>query len=265
MQNLVISLVQCSLFWEDPEKNLNHIEEAIFSSQELSDVIILPEMFTTGFTMSKEVIEDYSEDSTTIKWMKSIAKRKDSAVCGSVIMNENGNRKNRFIWVDNSQVIFYDKRHLFSYGSEHKHFKAGESRVIVEYKGWRILPQVCYDLRFPVFSRNSWINESADYDLMIYVANWPDVRIHAWDVLSTARAIENQCYVAVVNRVGSDGKGLNYVGHSALIDANGSHLIPPMHNSEELVSATIDKERLDRFRDRFPILKDGDRFDLSRK
>lgn len=262
MQNLKVSLVQIPLIWESPEDNRAQIEELISKHAEKSDVFILPEMFTTGFTMSPEVTEEYSENSETISWMKKLSEQTDAAFCGSIVMSENGERRNRFVWVDAEQVSFYDKRHLFAYGEENEHFKAGAEKVIIEFKGWKILPQVCYDLRFPVFSRNEWKNEKALYDLVIFSANWPDARIHAWDVLGRARAIENQSYVALVNRVGADRK-LNYVGHSALIDANGKYIIEPVHEEKGIYTEELDYDKLIRFRQRFPFLKDGDEFEIT--
>ncbi len=263
MQDLTISLIQSPLIWENPEANRQYFQKLIEAYEDKSDVFVLPEMFTTGFTMKEEVTETYSENSETVDWMKKLAIKKKAAICGSVIMTEDGKRRNRFLWVDADQIVYYDKRHLWSYGDEHKHFKAGLDRVIIEYKGWRVLPQVCYDLRFPVFARNSWDGKRADFDLMIYVANWPDARVHAWDTLAAARATENQCYVAAVNRIGRDDKNLNYVGHSALVASNGEHIIHPIHEAEGVFSSLIEYEKLIRFRERFPILKDADQFEIK--
>jgi len=262
MQNLKVSLVQIPLIWESPVENRKQIARMIKEHSEKTDVFILPEMFTTGFTMSERVTEEYSENSETVSWMKSIAKEYGSAVCGSAVMSENGNRRNRFLWVDSEQIQFYDKRHLFAYGLENENFTAGQEKVIINYKGWKILPQVCYDLRFPVFSRNQWNGDSALYDLIIYAANWPDARVHAWDVLGRARAIENQSYVALVNRVGEDRK-LNYVGHSALIDANGKYIISPVEEETGIFTSELEYEKLQRFRQRFPFLEDGDGFEIK--
>ena len=263
MQDLTISLIQVSIQWENPEANRTRFEKLIQAHDMHSDVFILPEMFTTGFSMNESVVEKYIESSPTVLWMKKLAKEKKAAICGSIILEENGERKNRFVWVDSEQVVTYDKRHLFGYGSEHKFFNSGKDKVIIDYKGWRILPQICYDLRFPVFSRNSWKEDRAEFDLMIYAANWPDARIHAWDALGLARAIENQSYVALVNRVGIDGSELNYVGHSALIYANGTYVISPLHESEGVFTEVISYEKLVRFRERFPLLKDADGFSLN--
>jgi len=263
MQDLTISLIQVCIQWENPEANRTRFEKLIQAHDMHSDVFILPEMFTTGFSMNESVVEKYSESSPTVLWMKKLAKEKKAAICGSIILEENGERKNRFVWVDSEQVVTYDKRHLFGYGSEHKFFNSGKDKVIIDYKGWRILPQICYDLRFPVFSRNSWKEDRAEFDLMIYAANWPDARIHAWDALGLARAIENQSYVALVNRVGIDGSELNYVGHSALIYANGTYVISPLHESEGVFTEVISYEKLVRFRERFPLLKDADGFSLN--
>ena len=263
MQDLTISLIQVSIQWENPEANRTRFEKLIQAHDMHSDVFILPEMFTTGFSMNETVVEKHSESSPTVLWMKKLAKEKKAAICGSIILEENGERKNRFVWVDSEQVVTYDKRHLFGYGSEHKFFNSGKDKVIIDYKGWRILPQICYDLRFPVFSRNSWKEDRAEFDLMIYAANWPDARIHAWDALGLARAIENQSYVALVNRVGTDGSELNYVGHSALIDANGTYAISPINESEGVFTEVISYEKLVRFRERFPLLKDADGFSLN--
>ncbi len=259
MQNLKVSLVQIPLVWESPAENRNIISELISSSTVKTDVYILPEMFTTGFTMNAEVTEEYSQNSETVLWMKRIAVEKNCAICGSVIMMDSGERANRFLWVDSEQVMFYDKRHLWAYGDEHKFFKKGMEKLIITYKGWKILPQICYDLRFPAFVRNEWKDGKALYDLMIYVANWPDARVHAWDALGLARAIENQSYVALVNRVGRDNKDLNYIGHSALIDANGKYIIEPIHEQKGIFTSELSAEKLMRFRQRFPFLVDADK------
>ncbi len=263
MQNIRVSLIQIPLIWESPEENRSVISNMISSSKAETDVYILPEMFTTGFTMNDEITEEFSQSSPTVSWMKSLAEKHNCAICGSVIMTDNGERANRFLWIDPDQVVYYDKRHLWAYGDEHKFFKKGMEKRIIHFKGWKILPQICYDLRFPAFVRNEWNDGKALYDLMIYVANWPDARVHAWDALGLARAIENQSYVALVNRIGRDNKDLNYVGHSALIDANGKYILEPIHNEKGVFTSELDGEKLLRFRQRFPFLMDADNIKIE--
>lgn len=251
-----ITLIQTDLLWNDPAGNRARFEQKIAEAGS-SDLIVLPEMFSTGFcTQPRLAAEPLGGE--TLPWMKRIAQKTDCALAGSVAVEENGNYFNRFYFVKpDGSVSQYDKRHLFTYGGEHKEFTAGDKRIIVEYKGWRILLQVCYDLRFPVWSRNR-----NDYDLALYTANWPTPRVDAWSALLQARAIENLCYVAGINRTGTD-PNCSYCGKSALLDFKGQTLADVEPGKEALLSAELDADALRDFRKNFPALQDADRFSLE--
>lgn len=255
MNELKVSAIQTDIVWEDREANLKQLEGQL-NKIEKQDIILLPEMFTTGFTMNAPKYAD-SMMGTTVHWMKNMAKKTGAAVGGSVIIRDSGNYYNRFLWAEpKGDVHYYDKRHLFSYGKEDKSFTAGEERVIIEYKGWKINLNICYDLRFPVWSRNQ-----SDYDILIYVANWPEQRSLAWKTLLQARAIENQAYVIGVNRIGEDGAGNNYVGDTTIIEYDGK-VIDSMHIESGIVRSMFNKKRLKNFREDYRFLEDADRFKL---
>jgi len=250
-----ILLTQTDIKWQDPVYNRNRVKKIIESSPG-ADLIILPEMFTTGFCMTPKGIAEKA-DTQTLQWMQDIAKEKNSAITGSVATEENGNYFNRFYFVKpDGSYSTYNKKHLFTFAGEHNEYTAGEERVIIEYKGVRILLQICYDLRFPVFSRNK-----GDYDMIIYVANWPTQRIEPWNILLKARAIENQCYVAAVNRMGNDPDN-NYCGGTALIDYLGKTIVSAENNIEEAVLGSINLKALTDFRQTFPALQDADKYTL---
>lgn len=251
-----ITLIQTDLLWNDPAGNRARFEQKIAEAGS-ADLIVLPEMFSTGFcTQPRLAAEPLGGE--TLPWMKRIAQKTDCALAGSVAVEENGNYFNRFYFVKpDGSVSQYDKRHLFTYGGEHKEFMAGDKRVIVEYKGWRILLQICYDLRFPVWSRNR-----NDYDLALYTANWPTPRVDAWSALLRARAIENLCFVAGINRTGTD-PNCSYCGKSALLDFKGQTLADVEPGKEALLSAELDADALRDFRKNFPALQDADRFSLE--
>lgn len=250
-----IILLQTDIIWQKPEGNRSHIESIVATLPD-ADVIILPEMFTTGFcTSPKGVAEEVNSE--TLEWMQKIAKEKGIAIGGSVATLDNGYYYNRFYFVKpDGEFTTYDKRHLFSYAGEDKEYTAGDNRVIVKYKGVRILLQICYDLRFPVFSRNR-----GDYDMIIYIASWPTSRIDAWRTLVRARAIENQCYVVAVNRVGTD-PGNTYNGATALIDYLGRTIVEAEDNKEEAIQGYVDMKALNDFRSSFPALQDADKYTL---
>lgn len=251
---MIVSLIQSDIIWEDKNSNLRKYQEQI-DKIESTELIVLPEMFTTGFSMSPKNISE-KMDGETIQWMKQNAHKMNSAICGSIIIEEDDKYFNRFIWVNpDGSTHQYDKRHLFSYAGENDNYTPGDSKIIIEYKGWKICPLICYDLRFPVWSRNS-----EDYDLLIYVANWPDKRKSAWKSLLTARAIENQCYVIGVNRVGEDSKNY-YSGDSSLINALGETLYTNSH-IEEIYSNTISKYDLNKVRTQLPFLNDKDNYKI---
>ena len=253
-----ITTVQSSLVWEKVDLNLQSFEKKMESLKNQTDIIVLPEMFSTGFSMNPEKLSESFEDSKTIDWMKNMAAKTNAAICGSLIIEENGNYYNRFIWAAEGKIEYYDKRHLFTLAGEHKYYKAGEKKLIITYKDWRICPQVCYDLRFPAWCRNS-----EDFDIQIFVANWPNKRSHHWKSLLLARAIENQCYVVGVNRVGKDANDLEYSGHTSIIDFAGNIAYQKAY-VEEVMTVEISKEKLDNFRNKLNFLTDRDTFEIKR-
>jgi predicted amidohydrolase len=253
--DLTVTQVQSSLFWQDPEANRAHFEDVLNDLTDSTDLVVLPEMFSTGFTMSPETLAE-EFDGPTITWMREQAQQRGIALCGSVVIAGQGRYYNRFVWTTPAgDQIFYDKRHLFRMANEHEHYEAGTDRVVVDYLGWRILLQVCYDLRFPVFSRNC-----DDYDLAIYVANWPAARQHPWRILLQARAIENLCYVSGVNRVGVDGNGVKHSGDSMLIDFKGEAIIDRPAYEPYCETRTLSLQKLLDFRRKFPAWRDADKF-----
>ncbi|MCQ2204278.1 MAG: amidohydrolase [Bacteroidales bacterium] len=248
-----ITLVQYDIAWGSPEDNWQRAE-AVIANAPLSDIYVLPEMFSTGFATDPADVAE--RDQRSLQWMKQTAARLNAALCGSVATCDDGSFRNRFYFVQpDGSVDFYDKRHLFTYGGEDKRYTRGDNRVVVCFRGLRILLQVCYDLRFPVFSRNH-----GDYDAIFYVANWPASRLAAWDTLLHARAIENQCFVAGVNRVGTDAAGCVYSGGTMLIDAYGRTMAQSADNQPDCVTADLDLEKLASFRLKFPVLSDADSF-----
>ncbi len=256
-QNLHITLVQTNLYWENPTANLAMLEEKIFAISEKTDLIILPEMFNSGFTMNVAEVAEPINLSTT-RFMKQMAAQTGAVIMGSFIVKDGENYYNRLLWVEpNGEIDYYDKRHLFRMAKENDVFSGGEKRIIKTLKGWKICPLICYDLRFPVWSRNV----NLDYDLLIYVANWPKVRMYPWDSLLVARAIENQSYVVGVNRVGEDGNGFPHSGNSAIIDFAGKVLAKEI-DKEIVLHYTLEKSPLDEFRQRFPAYLDADGFVL---
>jgi omega-amidase len=258
MQDLKITLIQSDLHWESADANLAMFEEKIWKINEQTDLIILPEMFSTGFSMNtKELAEPMNFK--TFKWMKQQAAQTKAVVTGSVIIREGEKYFNRLIWMEpDGNFSYYDKRHLFRIANEDKFFNAGDKKIIKEIKGWKICPLICYDLRFPVWSRN--INNS--YDVLIYVANWPAARSIAWKTLLQARAIENISYVVGVNRLKEDGKGIYYSGDSVIIDPKGQKIID-LKDKEGIYTHTLSWEKLDSFRKKFPAYLDGDEFKIS--
>jgi predicted amidohydrolase len=254
VNNLKLAVIQTDLHWEDKSKNIKMFNDLLNNID--SDVIILPEMFNTGFSMRPEILsESMSDDS--VKWMIKKSSELNSAICGSLIISDSGKYYNRFVWIEpNGRVVTYDKRHLFGFADEDKHYTSGQQRVIIEYKGWKILPLICYDLRFPVWSRNN-----DDYDLMIYVANWPQARRNAWRTLLQARSIENQSFVVGVNRIGDDGSGKPHSGDSMIIDPLGDILFDAQ-NKNIIHTETIEINKLYSYRQKFPFLKDKDKFKI---
>lgn len=256
MPALNVTIVQSDLHWHEPARNLEHFSSLLRSNTQGTDLVVLPEMFSTGFTMHAAPHAE-SMDGRSVTWMRETARERDIAICGSLIIEDDGRHFNRFLLVRaDGTTEYYDKRHLFRLAGEHEHYAAGPSVQTFELKDWRIRPMVCYDLRFPVWSRNR-----NDYDLLVYVANWPDRRHQAWEALLRARAIENLAYVAGVNRIGTDGNDIRYVGGSAVIDYLGNYLSSP-REACGVFSATLDMAGLLEFRERFPFHLDADEFTL---
>ncbi len=258
MSTLTVSLVQTDIIWEQRNANLQQLEQKINAIAEPSELIIMPEMFTTGFSMQPEGKAETMEGDA-IKWMQKISAQRKAIVTGSLMMSDEGKHFNRLIWMQPNGVYgMYDKRHLFSYAGEQTHFTAGHKRFIGQMKGWKICTQICYDLRFPVWNRMQSPNE---YDILLIVANWPATRITAWDALLRARAIENQCYVIAVNRVGQDENGLEYPGHSTTISPTGEVMYIGK-NAEEVKTMTLQKDLIQQTREKFPFANDKDSFTI---
>ncbi|MBA4502851.1 amidohydrolase [Marinobacterium marinum] len=257
MQNLRISLVQTHLDWQQPEANRERLTALLAPLEGQTDIIVLPEMFTTGFTMEPQTVAE-PVTGPTLQWMQQQAAVLGAALCGSIVVEDDGYRNRLLFVTPEGEVHHYDKHHLFRMANEHEYYAAGTERCLIEYKGWRILPQVCYDLRFPVWCRNR-----DDYDLLLCVANWPAPRRHPWRTLLLARAIENQCYVAGVNRVGEDGKGLDYSGDSLLVDFKGQALLDGPAGEPFIKTGLLNGEDLKQFRRNFPAWQDADDFTLQ--
>ncbi|HMB99795.1 MAG TPA: amidohydrolase [Flavobacteriaceae bacterium] len=256
-EELKIAFIQTDLVWEDRKKNRKNFKEKIESILQPVDLIILPEMFTTGFTMNAK---DNSEsmNGKTVEWMQTVANEKNTAIVGSIIIEENKKYYNRLIFAHpNGTLEHYDKRHTFTYAGEDKVFTAGTEKLIVNYKGWKLFPLVCYDLRFPVWTRNV-----DDYDALIFVANWPKPRINAWDTLLKARAIENMSYCIGVNRIGLDKEQNEYIGHSAVYDVLGNTMTTIKPNREQVEVVTLQKSHLSFYRNKLRFLNDRDSFNL---
>ncbi len=276
MSHLTFTLIQTHLHWEDVAANLQMLEQKINSIQHPTQIIVLPEMFSTGFSMKPETLAE-DMNGSTLAWMKRIAAEKKVILTGSVMMRDMGQTGdagptqlqyfNRLIWMlPNGEYGVYDKRHLFAYAGEHDHYTAGSKRLIASVNGWKINLQICYDLRFPVWARQTppppgEVGRGPEYDVLIYVANWPERRVHAWKTLLNARAIENQCYVIGVNRTGKDGNDIYHSGNSTVIDAMGDVLYEKEHE-EDIYTITLSKEKLQEVRTKLPFLKDADDFSV---
>lgn len=257
-QELKISLVQTELHWENPPKNLLMFSELLSENEIKTDLIILPEMFNTGFTMNSALFAE-EMDENTINWMRKTAWEYNCVITGSLIIKENDKFYNRLIWMKpDGNFHYYDKRHLFRMAKEDKHFTAGTEKIILELKGWKICPLICYDLRFPVWSRNK-----NDYDVLIYIANWPEKRSYAWKNLLIARSIENLAYVIGVNRVGSDGNDVVYSGDSAVINPKGDYVATTIQYKTEIINFDLSFEELEDYRKKFPAHLDADDFEIK--
>jgi omega-amidase len=258
MPDLTVSFVQTALHWHDAAANRTHFDQLLNGLAQPTDLLVLPEMFTTGFSM-EAAGQAETMQGETVAWLRATAARHNAVVTGSVIITENDGYYNRLLWVrPDGSLNYYDKRHLFTLAGEQHTYTPGSTRLLEEWRGWRICPLVCYDLRFPVWSRNQPVEP---YDLVLYVANWPAVRRTAWMTLLRARAIENVACALGVNRVGHDGPGHEYSGDSALLDAQGNYLVEA-HSQNGVFTHTLRRADLDTFRARFAALQDGDAFEL---
>ena len=262
MSTLHFSLIQTSLFWEDKGANLDQLSQKINAIDQPTEIIVLPEMFSTGFSMQPEKLAE-NMDGPTVDWMRRTAAAKRAILAGSIIIEEGGQYLNRFIWMlPNGELGYYDKRHLFGFAGEDQKYSAGNKRLIASVKGWKINLQVCYDLRFPVWARQNIANVGEEeYDVLLYVANWPEKRSHAWKTLLTARAIENQCFTIGVNRVGLDGNNIAHSGDSMVVGPLGEVLYHCAYE-EDVFHISLQKEELVKTRQQFPFLKDADDFSI---
>ena len=268
MKDLKITLVQSPLYWEDVDANLEMFSKELAEAGN-NDLIVLPEMFNTGFSMDVKKLAE-KPGGKTMQWLSETAKEKNCVITGSLIIEENGRYFNRLIWMQpDGNYKKYDKRHLFRMADEQKHFSAGKEKVVIDLNGWKICPMICYDLRFPVWSRNKRQlaagseQMTSEYDILIYVANWPERRNHAWKTLLQARAIENQCYVIGVNCIGKDGNKINYTGDSAVINPLGEIISRIEPHEESIQTVTLSRKELEEFRKAFPVNMDADEFDIK--
>ncbi|MGN6267957.1 MAG: nitrilase family protein [Ginsengibacter sp.] len=262
---LTITLIQSNIFWEDKKANLKMFEQKIEAIEEKTEIVILPEMFNTGFSMKPEILAE-TMDGETVRWMKRVSSEKKVILTGSVMIEDSAPNQqqkkyfNRLIWMlPNGEMGIYDKRHLFAFAAENEHYSAGNKKLIASVKGWKINLQICYDLRFPVWTRQEPHADENQYDVLINVANWPEKRNIAWQTLLRARAIENQCYAVGVNRVGEDGNRIAYDGNSAIIDPFGT-TIYEKKSQEDIFTYTLEKDTISQCRNHFPFLKDADDF-----
>ena len=263
MQDLTVTFIQSNLVWNDYQANLKAFAQKLNSIKEKTDIIVLPEMYNTGFVVEPEKV-DANAAAVSLEWMKQNAQKHDSVICGSMIVLEEGHYYNRFYWIEPSgRIQNYDKRHLFSLGNEHLRFTAGQEPIIIEYKGWKIKPLVCYDLRFPVWAKNTFNQGNYEYDLLIYVANWPAARNHAWKSLLVARALENQAYVVGVNRIGADAYGTKHSGFSRVIEPKGELISEEVENIESSQTITLSAFDLNTYREKFTVGLDWDEFSIK--
>lgn len=254
-----ISVIQSDLIWENKQANFRNFEKLIRPLNNKTDLILLPETFNTGFSMNPFKLSE-AKDGETFRWMKEVAEDGNFGVCGSYIVNENGKYFNRWVFVSPGEEFYsYDKRHLFSMGGEGKLFTRGESRLVFKFGGVRISSYVCYDLRFPVWSRSR-----NDCDLLIYAANWPEARREVWNTLLRARAIENQCFVAGANITGTDGEGIKYCGESVIINPRGEVIASAGTHKDEVITADLSLAELNDFRKKFPVCNDADSFEINK-
>ncbi|MDX9696045.1 MAG: amidohydrolase [Bacteroidales bacterium] len=256
--NLFISCIQTNLIWEDKEANFTNFESLFQKLPIESQIVVLPEMFSTGFSMNPQKFAE-PFDGKTINWLKNQANKANKIIIGSIIITDNGNNYNRLVTVfPNGEILFYDKRHLFRMAGEHNHYSSGKNKLIFTLDNWNICPLICYDLRFPVWSRNK-----NNYNVLIYIANWPEARSYAWKNLLIARAIENQCFVIGVNRVGIDGNNIKHTGDSMIINPYGQIITQAKANEEQILSAELSFDEIESIRKKFPAHLDADDFEIN--
>ena len=262
MNHLAVTIIQSDLLWEDPEENREHFDQLMSEVPPDTDLVLLPETFNTGFPVDPIKFAE-TPDGPTMTWMKAKAQELDAVVCGTFLLNVDGHYHNSLVWMrpDGSYEL-YHKRHTFGLGGEKEPIEPGEEPLVVELKGWKIKPMVCYDIRFPMWARNHYHNGVYEYDLGLYLANFPEPRIAVWDILLQARAIENQAYYIGVNRIGNDPEGIHYNGHSQIISPKGEVLAKVEPDAEAVISLSLDYESLLRFREKFPVGRDWDPFHL---
>ena len=262
MSTLTIAAVQYDIQWLDQQANFKHLERLIsdyFKANTTVDLLLLPETFSTGFCINRKDVQEPENGGIALVWLKKIAQQYNCVVAGSVLVSQNDKKVNRFYWVfADGTVEHYDKRHLFRLGKEQDHVEQGQERKVITINGIKILPLVCYDLRFPVWSRNR-----QDYDLMVNVANWPAARRHIWDTLLKARAMENQSFVVGVNRVGADGVDTAHSGGTTIIDFTGETIVAASDNQQQIITTQLDFSKLEQFKDNFPAFLDADEFALT--
>ncbi|MFO8086909.1 MAG: amidohydrolase [Bacteroidales bacterium] len=262
MQNITISYIQAPIIWENRSANRAILESKIEALSGKTNIVLLPEMFDTGFTMNPEKLSE-PDHARTLDWMQTTARRYGVVLCGSTVAKSQQHFYNRLFWVDEKgQATYYNKRHLFRMGEEPRHYTAGQEKIIIQYQGWNILPLICYDLRFPLWSANGLRNKKPAYDMLLYVANWPAARSHVWKALLQARALENQAYCIGVNRVGIDGYGLSYSGDSMAFDAKGNTATRSTPYLEHMATFIAKANELKNFREKFPVFKDWNNFEV---
>lgn len=266
MKNILVSIIQTSLHWQNRAANLSHFEKLMVQIDK-SNLIVLPEMFTSGFTMQAAQVADLA-NGEVLQWMQKMASKKEAVITGSVVVEEEGKFYNRLLWVNPDGTFeYYNKRHLFRMANENEHYEEGKTRLITRQNDWRICPLVCYDLRFPAWSRNVNWNQNFErnhqYELLIYVANWPEKRSHAWKSLLVARAIENQCYVIGVNRIGLDGNEIPYAGDSMIVNPLGEIISKTKPNEESVETLSLNLNELIDYRASFPAINDADEFEMK--
>jgi predicted amidohydrolase len=261
MSTLTIAAVQYDIHWLDQQANFNGLEQLIsahFSDHVAADLLLLPETFSTGFCINRKDVQEPEDGGIALAWLKKMARQYNCVIAGSVLVSQNDKKVNRFYWVfADGTIEHYDKRHLFRLGKEQDHVEQGQDRKVFTINGIKILPLVCYDLRFPVWSRNQ-----QDYDLMVNVANWPAARRHIWDTLLKARAMENQSFVIGVNRIGDDGNNTAHSGGTTIIDFSGENIVSAKDNQQQIITTTLDFSELEKFKDNFPAFLDADAFEL---